>query len=89
MSDKEEKIVLVAGTINATNMMLYWIDNVRAEIGDYVIVQNKRDYDLIKVIGTVVTTKKGARRFSHTKYEDMKHTVLKLHKEDFEEEQNN
>lgn len=87
--NNEEKIVLVAGIINATNTMLYWIDRVGAEIGDYLLVENKNGYDLIKVIGIVTTTKKGAQMLSKTKYENMKRTVLKLHKEIFEKKQNN
>lgn len=77
-TDKEKKVYLVAGIINATGKMLYWKDENYTRIGNYTIVENMNGYDLIKVIGKVETTKSNASKFSNTKYEDMKQTVQEV-----------
>ena len=70
--NKEEKVILIAGVINATGKLLYWRSDRIINIGDYAIVENINGYDLIKVIGKIETTKENASKFSNTKYCNMK-----------------
>ena len=53
----ENKIKLIAGKINNCNSIYYWkIETyVKFKIGDYAIVENMNDYDLVKIIGVVET----------------------------------
>ena len=76
----EDKVVLIAGVINATGKMLYW-KNMEEEtifVGDYAIVENRDEYDLVKVVGKIFTNKKDVRRFSNTAYENMKKVICKV-----------
>lgn len=59
---------LIAGKINSDNMVRYWkledeneIDIAVIGIGNYAIVQNKGDYDLVKIVGIVETDEKYAK----------------------------
>lgn len=72
----EERVYLIAGVINATGKMLFWKDEGNIEIGDYAVVENMNGYDLVKVVGIVITTKAEASKFSNTKYNNMKKAVL-------------
>ena len=47
-------------------------------VGDYAIVENTNGYDLIKVVGVVVTKEDLVDKFSKTKYERMKETKGKV-----------
>lgn len=79
----EEEVYLIAGVINATGKMLYWKNDIVAlEVGDYAIVENMNNYDLVKVVGIVSTTKKEASKFSNTQYKNMKKTVFLIKKEE-------
>lgn len=55
-------MTLIIGRINASNTLGYWkageayTPDVRA--GDYAIVENKNDYDLVKILGVVETNSK-------------------------------
>lgn len=52
---------LIVGKFNSSNEMYYWdISHFKdlPNIGDYAIVENKNDYDLVKIIATVNTTEK-------------------------------
>ena len=73
----EGKVVLIAGVINATGQMHYWKDMEENPIfvGDYAIVENRDEYDLIKVVGKIFTTKKDVGKFSNTTYENMKNVI--------------
>lgn len=80
--EKDKKVRLVAGIINSTGKMFYWKNKIDlVDIGDYVIVENMQGYDLVKVVGIIETTEKEASKFSNTKYENMKKTVVKISKE--------
>ena len=82
---KEPAIVtLIAGVINATGKLLFWKDDCDMQIGDYAVVENMNGYDLVKVVGTILTTEKDASKFSNTKYENMKKTICPILKEDIE-----
>lgn len=77
--NKEDKVFLIAGIINATNTLLYWrVDDISLEVGDYAVVENMSGYDLVKVAGIVVTEKKLARKFSRVDYEKMKKAIKKV-----------
>lgn len=83
---KEPVIVtLIAGVINATGKMLFWKDDCEMQVGDYAVVENMNGYDLVKVVGTILTTEKEASRFSNTRYENMKKTVYPISKNDIED----
>ena len=60
---------LIIGKLNSTNQCFFWnIDESHAyEIGDYAIVENKDDYDLIKIIGEVETLEKYVYHITHCK----------------------
>lgn len=78
---KEDNVILIAGTINATGKTLYWKSDREISIGDYAIVENMNGYDLIKVAGIVTTTKANASKFSNTKYGNMKNVIQGIQKE--------
>lgn len=59
---------LIAGKINSDNVVRYWnldrenaIDVAVIGIGNYAIVENKNDYDLVKIVGIVETNEKYAK----------------------------
>lgn len=76
--EKDEKVYLVAGVINATGKTFYWKDEKYINIGNYAIVENMNGFDLVKIIGRVETTKANASKFSNTKYENMKKTIKEI-----------
>lgn len=78
---KENNVILIAGTINATGKTLYWKSDRKVSIGDYAVVENMNGYDLIKVVGIVTTTKSNASKFSNTKYGNMKNVIQGIQKE--------
>ena len=55
---------LIAGKLNAENIVRYWMLEDEKDIynvfgiGDYAIVENKNDYDLVKIISIVETEEK-------------------------------
>jgi hypothetical protein len=68
---KEEKgkdyKYLIIGKHNSTGQIFYWNDNGKKfDVGDYAIVENKDDYDLVKIVGEVFTNEKYARLCSGT-----------------------
>ncbi len=73
-----QETIIVAGVINATGKMLYWKSNDGLSVGDYAIVENANGYDLIKVVGIVITEKNLVKNFSKTSYEYMKETKGKV-----------
>lgn len=84
---EENNVILIAGIINATEKMLYWKDEIGVEIGDYAIVENASDFDLIKVVGRIETKSYMAGIFSNTKYENMKKVVCAIKEEDIKKNQ--
>ena len=59
----KDTIKMIAGKLNNCNQTYYWeIDDEHYfQIGDYAIVENMNDYDLVKIVGVVETTEKYAR----------------------------
>lgn len=57
MRDDKQMKKLLIGKINSSNTIGYWNigENYTTDVisGDYAIVENKTDYDLIKIIGIV------------------------------------
>lgn len=86
--NENEPVYLVAGIINGTTQVLYWKCNISLiyNIGDYAIVENKQGYDLIKIVGDVVTERNNTRFFSKTKYENMKKVIKIVYEDELEEE---
>lgn len=72
--EKDKNVILIAGTINATGKNLFWKNEMELDIdiGNYATVENMNGYDLIKVTGIIKTTEENSRKFSNTKYSDMK-----------------
>jgi len=58
--DENDKVKMIAGKLNNCNQVYYWeIDDDRYfKIGDYAIVENLNDYDLVKIVGVIETTEK-------------------------------
>ena len=57
---------LIAGKLNNCNLVYYWEYRINLigysfKIGDYAIVENMNDYDLVKIVGIVDTTDKYAK----------------------------
>lgn len=52
-----KEITLIKGLLNCDGIAREWElpNESDVNIGDYVIVENKKDYDLVKVIGITVT----------------------------------
>lgn len=49
-------IKLIAGRLNGLITSNYWLDEgIYAKVGDYVIVENKRGYDIVEVTATLET----------------------------------
>lgn len=49
-------IKAIAGKLNGLNVSNYWLINEKkVTIGDYVIVENKKGYDLVEVTGILET----------------------------------
>ena len=76
VNKNNKEVYLVAGLINATEKVLYWKTQSEIKLGDYAIVENMNEYDLIKIVGIVKTTKKNTSKISNTKYENMKNANL-------------
>ena len=83
-NEEDAIVTLVVGVINATGKMLLWKDDCEMQLGDYAVVENVNGYDLVKVIGIILTTEKQASNFSNTRYENMKKTIYPISKEDIE-----
>lgn len=81
--ENDKKVVLIAGIINATGRNLFWKNEngLDINVGDYATVENMNGYDLIKVIGKIETTEENAKKFSNTKYCNMKKVTRVLVKE--------
>ena len=60
IEEKDDTVKMIAGKLNNTKCVYYWtVDkDFDYEIGDYAIVENMNDYDLVKIIGTVITNEK-------------------------------
>lgn len=72
-----EEVNLILGKHNSTGKIFYWLNEefVGFNIGDYAIVENKNDYDLVKVIATITTNKKYVEFITNCKYENIKKIV--------------
>lgn len=59
---------LIMGEINANNKIRYWNIGEKytpdVAVNDYAIVENKKDFDLVKIIGIVETTEEYAIEFN-------------------------
>ncbi|MCI8654556.1 MAG: hypothetical protein HFJ48_01595 [Clostridia bacterium] len=86
--EREKRVRLIAGTINATGRTLYWIDEGYVIIGSYVIVENMNGYDLAKVVGVTETTKGNVSKFSNTSYRNMKKIVREIPTSSIEAKEN-
>ena len=87
----EDDVILMAGKINATGKILFWkIEKEQvAEIGDYAIVENIEGYDLVQIMGYVLTKRELTRYISNTKYENMKEVKMTIKKEKLKKEKIN
>ncbi len=83
----QDEIFLIAGRTNMGTHTLYWkigFDIKDIAVGDYAIVENANNFDLIQIVGFVKTNRKKAKAFSNTQYDNMKNVVLIIHKEELE-----
>ena len=60
---------LIVGKHNGTNQVFYWEnrDYLEYKIGDYAIVENKSDYDMVKIVGDFITNEKYQYHITKTK----------------------
>ena len=59
---------LILGKLN-NGAIFYWDishTQLKPVVGDYAIVGNKNDYDLVKIIGIVETSEKYCKRLTHS-----------------------
>ena len=50
---------LIAGKLNSESVVRFWkIEEKFFYVGDYAIVENKNDYDLVKIVGIIETNEK-------------------------------
>ena len=55
---------LIAAKLNSDNIVRFWkVDNRNFNVGDYAIVENRNDYDLVKIVGIIETNEKYASFF--------------------------
>ena len=87
----KDDVILMACKINATGKVLFWkIEKEQvAEIGDYAIVENIEGYDLVQIMGYVLTKRELTRYISNTKYENMKEVKMTIKKEKLKKEKIN
>ncbi len=77
-----EEIILIGGRRNCDCKTLFWkcdFDIEDVEIGDYVIVENGKGYDLVKISGLVKTDDKNSYIFSNNS--KLKKAKIIIHKE--------
>lgn len=73
---------LIAGKHNGKNEVYYWeiddktIGRSRVEVGDYAIVRNRCDYDLVKIIGITETIENYVRFFKGGAFVALKRVVI-------------
>ena len=62
-------IKLIAGKLNNCNTVYYWEiqKETPIKIGDYAIVENINDYDLVKIVGAINTSEKYAKFITNSK----------------------
>lgn len=48
----------ILGKLNKDSIVNYWNCQEKCSVGDYAIVENRNDYDLVKIIGKVDTDDK-------------------------------
>ena len=78
---------LIIGKLNRNNIVYYWripSDSVFT-IGDYAIVENINDYDLVKIIGIVETEEKYAKFLANGK-EISKKVIYFIERKDIRED---
>ena len=50
---------LIVGKLNSESVVRFWkIEEKLFYLGDYAIVENKDDYDLVKIVGIIETNEK-------------------------------
>lgn len=58
---------LILGKLNSGSIFYWDISHLQLKpiVGDYAIVGNKNDYDLVKIIGIVETSEKYYKQLTH------------------------
>ena len=84
----EPNIKLIAGKINNCSTIYYWLidEELDFEIGDYAIVENINDYDLIKIVGIVETQEKYLKHITNVNKNKMKKVAKVIQRCDIREE---
>lgn len=62
-----ETVRLIAGRLNSCCQTYYWLleEDEKLSLGDYAIVENLNDYDLVKIVGVVETNKKYLKKLTN------------------------
>ena len=71
---------LIAGKLNNCSTLFYWqiIENEKFEIGDYAIVENMNDYDLVKIVGILETSDKYAKFINDRKLKNVVSIIKRI-----------
>lgn len=77
---------LIIGKMNNCNVIYFWgISTLKnTKVGDYAIVENMSDYDLVKVIGLVETTEKYVKKI--TKCNEIKKVIKIIDRKEIRED---
>jgi rhamnose utilization protein RhaD (predicted bifunctional aldolase and dehydrogenase) len=70
-------VKLIAGRLNNCSTTYYWKLNshVNFNIGDYAIIENMSDYDLVKIVGVLETNEKYLKKIIN---QDIYKNVIKI-----------
>lgn len=71
---------LIAGKLNNCSTLFYWqiIENEEFEIGDYAIVENMNDYDLVKIVGILETSDKYSKFINDRKFKNVVSIIKRI-----------
>lgn len=85
----DEYKIIIIGKLNQNEKCNYWLCELELkedDIGDYAIVENKTDYDIVKIIGITKTKKEFLKNMS---YGEPYKKVIKIIKKEYLKEENN
>ena len=72
---------LICGKIQGNNVLRFWKvedDSLAIEIGDFAIVENMDSYNLVKILGVVISNEQEIMNISNTDYKDMKRMLKEI-----------
>lgn len=76
-----EEVRLVTGKIQGNNVLRFWKvedENIFIQIGNYAIVENMDSYNLIEILGLVITSREKAMNITNTPYKNIKRVLKEI-----------